>query len=76
MSIATSKLTSKYQATIPAKVRKALKLSAGEVVAFDIENGEVRLRKGTPVDIEFARALPDTLSEWQSEADDKAYSDL
>jgi AbrB family looped-hinge helix DNA binding protein len=76
MSIATSKLKSKYQATIPAKVRKALKLSAGEVVAFDIENGEVRLRKGTPVDIEFARALPDTLSEWQSEADDKAYSDL
>jgi AbrB family looped-hinge helix DNA binding protein len=76
MSTATSKLTSKYQATIPASVRKALKLSAGEVVAFDIEDGEVRLRKGTPVDIEFAKALPGTLSEWQSEADDKAYSDL
>jgi len=76
MSTATSKLTSKYQATIPASVRKALKLSAGEVVAFDIEEGEVRLRKGTPFDIEFAKALPGTLSEWQSEADDKAYSDL
>jgi AbrB family looped-hinge helix DNA binding protein len=76
MSTATSKLTSKYQATIPSKVRKALKLGAGEIVAFDIENGEVRLRKGTPVDIEFARALPGTLSEWQSEADDKAYGDL
>jgi len=76
MNTATSKLTSKYQATIPAAVRKALKLSAGEVVAFDIEDGEVRLRKGTPVDIEFAKALPGTLSEWQSEADDKAYSDL
>jgi len=76
MSTATSKLTSKYQATIPASVRKALKLSAGEVVAFDIEDGEVRLRKGTPFDIEFAKALPGTLSEWQSEADDKAYSDL
>lgn len=76
MNTTTSKLTSKYQATIPAAVRKALKLSAGEVVAFDIEDGEVRLRKGTPVDIEFAKALPGTLSEWQSEADDKAYSDL
>ena len=76
MSTATSKLTSKYQATIPAKVRKALKLSAGEIVAFDIEDGEVRLRKGTPVDIEFAKALPDTLSEWQSDADDQAYRDL
>lgn len=76
MSTETSKLTSKYQATIPAKVRKTLKLSAGEVVAFDIEDGEVRLRKGTPLDLEYAKALTGTLSEWQSEADDKAYRDL
>lgn len=76
MSTETSKLTSKYQATIPSKVRETLKLRAGEVVAFDIEDGEVRLRKATPVDLEFAKALPGTLSEWQSEADDKAYRDL
>lgn len=76
MTTETSRLTSKYQATIPARVRKTLGLRAGEVVAFHIENGEVRLRKGTPLDLEFARALSDTLSEWSSEADDKAYRGL
>lgn len=76
MTTETSRLTKKYQATIPARVREALNLGAGEVVAFDIEDGEVRLRKGTPLDLEFARALPKTLSEWESEADDKSYRDL
>ena len=76
MTTETSKLTSKYQATIPAKVRKALQLTAGEVVAFDIENGEVRLRKSTPLDLEFAKSLTGTLSEWASEADNEAYGDL
>lgn len=76
MTTETSKLTSKYQATIPARVRKMLGLRAGEVVAFDIEDGQVRLRKATALDLEFAKALPDTLSEWRSQADDEAYRDL
>jgi len=76
MTTETARLTKKYQATIPSKVRRALKLRAGEVIAFDIEGGEVHVRKATPVDLEFAGALVETLSEWSSEADDEAYRDL
>jgi AbrB family looped-hinge helix DNA binding protein len=76
METETSRLTSKYQATIPAGVRKALNLQAGEAVAFDIEGGEVRLRKATPLDVEFARGLTGTLGEWATHEDDEAYRGL
>jgi len=76
MPTETARLTTKYQATIPARVRKALNLKAGEVIAFEIENGVVRLHKATPMDLVFAGALEDTLEEWNSEADNEAYRDL
>lgn len=76
MPTETARLTRKYQATIPAGVRKTLDLHAGEVVAFDIQGNEVRLRKATPIDLEFAEALTDTLSEWASREDEEAYRDL
>lgn len=76
MKTSTSKLTSKYQATIPEPVRRILHLQAGDAIAFDIENNQIRLRKARPVDIAFAHALEGTLSEWQSDADEEAYRDL
>ena len=72
----TARLTRKYQATIPAKVRKALDLHAGELVAFDVEGVEVRLRRATPLDLQFGKAVEGTLSEWSTEADEEAYRDL
>lgn len=76
MRTATSKLTSKYQATIPEPVRRALHLSAGDSIAFDIENNLIRIRKARPIDLAFAQSLEGTLSEWQSEEDEEAYRDL
>ncbi len=76
MTTATSRLTRKYQATIPAPVRDVLHLEAGDMVAFEIEGGMIRLRKARPPDIAFARALEGTLSEWSGEADEEAYRDL
>ncbi len=76
MQTATSKLTSKYQATIPEPVRRALHLGAGDAIAFDIDDGQIRLRKARPVDLAFAQALDGTLSEWQTDADEEAYGDL
>jgi AbrB family looped-hinge helix DNA binding protein len=73
---ATSRLTTKYQATIPAPVREALQVDAGDTIAFDIEDGQIRLRKARALDVEFARALENTLSEWLSEADEEAFRDL
>ena len=76
MQTAISKLTKKYQATVPALVRKKLKLNAGDVIAFDIDKETIRLRKAMPLDIEFSSALVPTLSEWESKNDEEAYNDL
>ncbi|MBN4053836.1 AbrB/MazE/SpoVT family DNA-binding domain-containing protein [Haliea sp. AH-315-K21] len=71
-----SRLTAKYQATIPSRVRKILDLQAGDSVIFDIENSVVQLRKASPIELEFSAALNDTLHEWHSKADDEAYREL
>jgi antitoxin PrlF len=76
MQTAISKLTKKYQATVPEAVRKKLKLNAGDVIAFEIDNDIIKLRKATPIDIEFSSALVPTLSEWESQHDEEAYNDL
>jgi len=76
MPTATSKLTKKYQATIPEPVRKLLHLQAGDAIAFDIENNDIHLRKALPIDFSFAQSLESTLNEWTSSADEDAYHDL
>ena len=76
METATSKLTKKYQATIPEPVRRHLHLKAGDAIAFEINGDQVQLRKARPVDLAFARTLEDTLNEWTSAADEEAYRDL
>ena len=69
----TSKLTSKAQTTIPLPVRNALRLGAGDELAYRIEGEHVILTKADrgPVDDPFA-----TFGEWSSEADRLAYADL
>jgi antitoxin PrlF len=76
MQTAVSKLTKKYQATVPEPVRKKLNLNAGDVIAFEIDDDIIRLRKARPIDIEFTNALIPTLSEWHSQNDEEAYNDL
>ena len=49
MQTATSKLTKKYQATVPEVVRKKLKLKAGDVIAFEIDDETIKLRKAKPI---------------------------
>jgi len=73
---AISKLTKKYQATIPGPVRKILNLSSGDGIAFDIEDDGIHVRKARPADLLFANALEGTLNEWESAADEEAYRDL
>ncbi len=69
-------MTAKYQATIPLKIRKLLGIKQGDAVAYDIENGEVKLRRATPMDLAYSNAVAATLTEWNSKADDDAYRDL
>lgn len=44
MTVSSAKLTSKYQITIPAEIRRRLDLVAGDVVYLTIEEGRVVLR--------------------------------
>ena len=58
-------------------IRKKLHLKPGDTVIF--EESEARtfsIRKAEPLELEFLSALEKTLSEWNSENDDRAYSDL
>ena len=77
-SAITTKLTTKCQTTIPEKIRSILDLHPGDFVAFEVaQDKKIYIRKATPVDFEFARALDGTLvSEWLSEYDEEAYRDL
>ncbi|MFO1429711.1 MAG: type II toxin-antitoxin system PrlF family antitoxin [Candidatus Competibacteraceae bacterium] len=76
MNLLVSKVTQKYQATIPAEVRRVLGIGRGDSLAFAIEDGKVLLRRATPLDREFANALQSTLEEWSSPHDEAAYRDL
>ncbi len=71
-----SKVTTKYQATIPKDVREFLGVRQGDAVAYEIEGGEVKLRRASPLDLAYHGAVAATLTEWNSRADDDAYRDL
>lgn len=73
-----TKLTSKYQTTVPTKIRKHLNIGAGDTLEYDIlDNGDVVVRKAVlqPFDLAYHTALATTLEEWNSPEDD-AYNDL
>jgi len=76
MAVNLSRVTSKYQATLPRPVREALGIRAGDSIAYEIERGVVRLRRATPLDLAYAQAVSKTLTEWESRADDEAYGEL
>ena len=71
-----SKLTSKYQATIPKSVREKLGLTKGDVVVFDVFHEHVIVTKAAPLDLEYLASVQGTLGEWNSKNDEEAYRDL
>lgn len=76
-AVASSRLTTKGQATMPLPIRRKLNLEPGDTVIFEESDaGTVRIRKAEPLDLEFLSALEKTLSEWNSENDDRAYRRL
>lgn len=72
-----SKLTSKYQATVPREVRELLGLNAGDAVQWEIEDDKVVVRKLQAFDLEWHKAAELALApEWGSKEDDEAYESL
>ncbi|MEG3085936.1 AbrB/MazE/SpoVT family DNA-binding domain-containing protein [Sphingomonas sp. PB4P5] len=72
----TSRITSKHQATVPADVRAALGVGAGDTLAWEVRSGAVSVRKARTLDVAFAAATAATLDEWDSAEDDEAWRDL
>ena len=72
----TSKVTQKYQATIPQAVREKLEIEKGDRIIFEIEDEKVILKKASSPDWEYLESVSATLSEWSSDADEEAYRDL
>jgi antitoxin PrlF len=71
-----SKLTSKYQATIPLEIRSILGLSKGDTILFEVSNNKVTLKKAPTIDWKYLSSVEKTLDEWNSEEDDEAFRNL
>jgi len=69
----TAKLTSKGQTTIPQPVRAHLGLREGDVLVFAIEEDKVILTKAKSAPFEDPLTA---FSEWDSDADRRAYAKL
>ncbi len=72
----SSKVTEKYQATIPSNVRNFLHLKKGDRVMFKIEQDKVVLNKLPYMDHEYLDSLSNVLVEWSSLEDEEAYNEL
>jgi antitoxin PrlF len=72
----TSKLSSKGQITIPREIREKLGIEPGQLIAYEIRDGEVILKRVEPFDVVFHEALSKTLDEWNSPEDEEAFNDL
>jgi antitoxin PrlF len=71
-----SKVTEKYQATIPSEIRSFLHLEKGDRIKFKIEGDKVMVQKLLYTDYEYLDSLSKSLPEWLSPEDDEAYYDL
>jgi AbrB family looped-hinge helix DNA binding protein len=71
-----SKLTSKYQATVPKEIREFLHLKSGDGIVWEIENDCVVIKKIQKLDLEWHKSLESTLTEWSTKEDDEAYDSL
>jgi antitoxin PrlF len=73
----SSRLTSKYQATVPKEIRRRLHIRKGDQILYELlPDDTVIVRKVLPLDADFFQALNTTLSEWESEEDEQAYKNL
>jgi AbrB family looped-hinge helix DNA binding protein len=71
-----ARITARGQTTIPKAVRDAAGLSAGDVIAFEIEGDRLIVRKVVHGPDAELQALSDIMTEWSTPEDDAAWRDL
>jgi AbrB family looped-hinge helix DNA binding protein len=69
-------ITAKGQVTIPKAIREALELRQGDQLRWDLDDGGVRVRLVTPLDLTYLRGVEAGLQEWASPEDEQAFADL
>ena len=69
-------ITAKGQVTIPKAIREALALRQGDQLRWDLDDGGVRVRLVTPLDLTYLRGVEAGLQEWASSEDEEAFADL
>ena len=68
--IRISTISSKGQTTVPVAIRRTLDLHPGDAIAYEVEGDKVSIHKAAKTNLEWAKALEQTLAEWQDEEDD------
>lgn len=72
-----SRIMSRGQTTIPKKIREEADLREGDVIAFEVGNGHLVVRKVvSPKQDDYPSAVSRTMSEWNSPEDEEAWRDL
>ncbi len=71
-----SKVTVKFQATIPLEIREFLGVRQGDAVEYRIVRNEVTVKRVTTPDSAYLAAVEKTLAEWDSKADNDAFKNL
>jgi len=74
--MSVSRLSSKGQVTIPKEFRETLGLVPGDLIAYEVQNGLITLKRIEPFDVIFHTALSETLDEWTTTQDETAFRDL
>ncbi len=71
-----AKITSRGQTTIPKRIREAINLCEGDVIAFEVEGDHLLVRKLIAGQDEYLKGIGDSLNEWVSPEDEQAWRDL
>ncbi len=71
-----SKITSKWQTTIPYNVRKYLSVWYWDIIKFSIKNWSVVINKPKIQDLAYLKTVEKTLNEWDSKKDEKLFANL
>jgi antitoxin PrlF len=76
MAVELATVTAKGQVTVPKAVRDALGLQQGDQLSWELEDGSVRVRAVSPLDLTYLQGLEAGLQEWSSADDDAAFANL
>ena len=71
-----AKISSKGRITIPKTIREAAHLEAGDLVAIEMANDRIMLRKVNPLSGDYLICVQGFMDEWNSPEDEDAWRDL